>query len=173
MHQQGMYCPSCRAEYRPDIPSCAHCEVDLVAELPPEDPFSTPDKMAQMVEGKELQRLLVGDHVRLREAQRILADNRVASVLAGEDDEIEPGMHSRFYLLVTAEDVDRSQQLFRDQWSEGLQSEGLTPVTDLSSEAGASEQMPCPACGAAVAAEQEECPDCGLFVGSTVAEEDP
>lgn len=28
-----MYCPNCRAEYRPGFTRCADCEVDLVAEL--------------------------------------------------------------------------------------------------------------------------------------------
>jgi len=29
-----MYCPNCRAEYRPDFATCADCQVALVAELP-------------------------------------------------------------------------------------------------------------------------------------------
>jgi hypothetical protein len=36
-----MYCPSCRAEYRPAFEKCSDCGVDLVEELPlpsPQDP---------------------------------------------------------------------------------------------------------------------------------------
>lgn len=33
-----MYCPDCRAEYREGIRTCPDCEVQLVDELPPEDP---------------------------------------------------------------------------------------------------------------------------------------
>jgi hypothetical protein len=29
-----MFCPECRAEYRPGFKRCSDCEVDLVAELP-------------------------------------------------------------------------------------------------------------------------------------------
>lgn len=30
-----MFCPRCRAEYRPGFTECADCQVDLVHELPP------------------------------------------------------------------------------------------------------------------------------------------
>ena len=33
-----MFCPNCRAEYRPGFPRCSDCEVDLVEVLPPQDP---------------------------------------------------------------------------------------------------------------------------------------
>ncbi len=33
-----MYCPDCRAEYREGIATCPDCEVQLVAEMPPENP---------------------------------------------------------------------------------------------------------------------------------------
>ena len=33
-----MYCPDCRAEYREGFETCPDCEVQLVVELPPEDP---------------------------------------------------------------------------------------------------------------------------------------
>ena|SRR5580765_206475 len=33
-----MYCPRCRAEYRPAFEKCSDCGVDLVEELPPTSP---------------------------------------------------------------------------------------------------------------------------------------
>jgi hypothetical protein len=33
-----MFCPNCRAEYRPGFAQCSDCEVDLVEVLPPQDP---------------------------------------------------------------------------------------------------------------------------------------
>jgi hypothetical protein len=39
----AMYCPECRAEYRPEIRTCAHCEVALVDHLPAEDAWSADD----------------------------------------------------------------------------------------------------------------------------------
>ena len=36
--ENDLYCPSCRAEYRPGFTQCADCSVDLVYELPEEQP---------------------------------------------------------------------------------------------------------------------------------------
>ncbi|SRR5260370_972618 len=33
-----MFCPNCRAEYRPGFARCSDCEVDLVEDLPPQNP---------------------------------------------------------------------------------------------------------------------------------------
>jgi hypothetical protein len=33
-----MFCPTCKAEYRPGFTECADCDVDLVYELPEEQP---------------------------------------------------------------------------------------------------------------------------------------
>ena len=35
-----MFCPSCRAEYQPEITVCPDCEVELVEEAPPPEPPS-------------------------------------------------------------------------------------------------------------------------------------
>jgi hypothetical protein len=35
-----MFCPSCRAEYQPEINVCPDCEVELVEEAPPPEPPS-------------------------------------------------------------------------------------------------------------------------------------
>lgn len=39
----AMYCPRCRAEYRAEIGTCAHCGVALVEHLPPEDAWTAED----------------------------------------------------------------------------------------------------------------------------------
>ena len=33
-----MFCPNCRAEYRPGFARCSDCEVNLVEDLPPQNP---------------------------------------------------------------------------------------------------------------------------------------
>jgi hypothetical protein len=33
-----MFCPNCRAEYRPGFTKCSDCEIDLVEVLPPQNP---------------------------------------------------------------------------------------------------------------------------------------
>ena len=49
-----MFCPSCKAEYRPGFYQCPDCGIELVHELPPEDPSDrtlTPeeDRQASLV----------------------------------------------------------------------------------------------------------------------------
>lgn len=34
---RAMFCPECKAEYRPGFTRCSDCDVNLVAELPPAD----------------------------------------------------------------------------------------------------------------------------------------
>ena len=41
-----MYCPSCRAEFRPEITVCPDCGVDLAAGAPPPEPPSDTDLVA-------------------------------------------------------------------------------------------------------------------------------
>jgi hypothetical protein len=162
-----MYCPKCRAEYVAGFTRCAHCELALVAELPEADIYSSPESMATALKGKELEALLVGKYVDLREMQRLLADERVASAIAGEaGEELEPGMHSRFFLMIAAEDIDKARVFFQSRWDRGLQVEGL-----MFKQSGPSIEGACPACGGTVPADAAECPECGLFLGNPDASE--
>jgi hypothetical protein len=38
-----MYCPNCRYEYREGFTTCSDCGVELVSELPPEEPVEHPE----------------------------------------------------------------------------------------------------------------------------------
>ena len=116
--------------------------------------------MAAALAGKPLEAIVVGSHVALREAQQLLADRHILSVIAGEaEEEQQTGLHARFFLMVEAERLDDARALFRDRWRRGLQIEGLM----LKEEAGA--EGVCPACGAAVSDDANECGECGLFLG--------
>jgi hypothetical protein len=48
-----MFCPLCKSEYRPGIGKCADCEVDLVSNLPTEEPAGDAD-IPRNSEGLEL-----------------------------------------------------------------------------------------------------------------------
>ncbi len=161
-----MYCPSCRGEYREGISRCAHCEVELVAELPTEDVFGSPEAMARILEGKEVQPLLLGNYQPLTEAQRMLARERIATAIAGESEE-EIGMHQRFYLMVAEGDLERARSILEHHWQAGAAKEGLLVQELETADAGT-----CPACGTAVPSDAAECPECGLFVGAAEEEGD-
>ena len=159
-----MYCPQCRGEYQNHVTTCAHCEVPLVRELPPEDEFSSPEAMARYLREKELEALIVGHHVELQRSQRDLANERIATVIVGDDEhQAELGLLQRFYLMVAKEDFERARTFFQKRWQSGLNTEGLmvhgqpdTLTADV-----------CPACSAKVAEGKNECPECGLFLGDS------
>ncbi|MBN1962406.1 MAG: hypothetical protein JW841_15845 [Deltaproteobacteria bacterium] len=156
-----MYCPRCRAEYREGFTHCANCEVELVNELPAEDTFASAETMAKALADKELQALLVGNHMDLTEAQRFLAQKRVASTLAGEADENNelPAVAQRFFLMVAVEDLESARDAINTRWREGAIAQGML-LSDEDAQVGT-----CPACKATVPANATECPDCGLFLG--------
>lgn len=159
-----MFCPKCRAEFIDTVAVCANCEVDLVDTIPDDDIFVSPETMAKALQGADLEAIIVGNHVALQEAQHNLAAQQIASVIAGEaDDEIEPGMHARFFLMVRASELDAIRRHVQNQWAKGLKSEGLMLKQD--DEAPATEGG-CPACGTAIPDDAAECPECGLFLGN-------
>jgi hypothetical protein len=162
-----MFCPRCRSEYRAGFSRCAHCEVDLVAELPPEDVFGSIEAMAQALEGKEVQAILVGNHVDLSQVQHYLANKRIATVIAGEADEnVEAPVHRRFFLMVANDEIERARDVIHEHWREGAIAQGLL-LGDTDAAPGT-----CPACGAKVPAEVGECPECGLFLGDAETPKD-
>jgi hypothetical protein len=118
--------------------------------------------MASALKGKELEAVSVGNYVSLRETQRLLAADRIPSVIAGEaQEEIDPGMHARLFLMVETERMGDVRQFFQKRLETGLEVEGL-----MLKEEGPLPEGACPACGTVVPADSAECPECGLFLGN-------
>lgn len=162
-----MFCPKCRGEFQDTVTRCEHCKVDLVAERPGEDLFSSPDAMAAALKGKELEAFMVGSYVDLAEAQKRLAEQRIPTVMVGEENqEIEASMHARIYLATEASRIPEVRELLEKPWKEGAPVGGLMLHKELALEAGT-----CPACNTAVPPEASECPECGLFLGDPDAQE--
>ncbi|MBI5509173.1 MAG: hypothetical protein HY903_10505 [Deltaproteobacteria bacterium] len=156
-----MFCPKCRAEFVAGVLRCGNCEVPLLADLPPEDDFASPESMARLLKDRELEAVVVGNYVALSEQQRLLAKERIPSVIAGEAaTEIEAGLHARLFLMVEAERLGEIRAFFEKRWARGLAAEGIMLAKDLAAHEGT-----CPACGAAMPADVAECPECGLFLG--------
>jgi hypothetical protein len=160
-----MFCPSCRSEFQEGVAHCDNCEVDLVDMVPAVDPYASPEAMAKLLEGADLRAVVAGAFASVMEAQRILADARIASVIAPEVEgtEIGPGVHQRLFLMVSEADVARVRDHFEGRWNAGLEAEGLTWQAPAGTERDDG-KLPCPACGAAIAEADSECPDCGLVV---------
>jgi hypothetical protein len=158
-----MFCPSCRSEFVPRVTRCENCGVALVAELPSATGFGSDEAMAKALEGKSLTQLVVGNHVALREVQRFLGDQRVASIIGSDHDEDEPAVATRFYLLVAEGDLERARTALEARWRDGLAKEGI----ELAETTAAAGEGVCPACSAGVPEGASECPDCGLFLGDS------
>lgn len=134
---------------------CATCEVKLVVEQPDDDPYRTPDAMAALLQGQELESLVGADQELLLQLQRKLAAERIATVIS-TDSEQDRAMR-RFKLLCLKTDIERARMFFGDEWGQSVVAEGL--------ELDAVGAENCPACTTPVPAQDEECPECGLFVG--------
>lgn len=66
----------------------------------------------------------------------------------------------RTHLLVEEDMLPRLTALLREEWHEGLEREGLTPLEVVAP--ADTEHPPCPACGTAAALVDGACSDCGL-----------
>jgi len=157
-----MFCPKCRSEFVAAVTWCQSCEVGLVEELPAVDAFGSAEGMAALLAERELAVLMTGSHVELQKVQRLFAEQRIATVIAGdpEQEPSEAAMHPRFFLMVAEDEAARAMAAFRTDWKEGMAVEGLGDAAVLPESIET-----CPACGVAVPAHVAECPECGLFLG--------
>ena len=162
-----MFCPKCRGEYREGVTRCAICDVDLIAVVPPADPFESPEKMAEVLKDKDLEALMVGNVAGLKHAQSDLAKRHIASVIAPEgDEELQPGLHARLFLLVAQTDLEAARQYIEDKWAAGIEKEGVMFHSPVSATNDATR---CPGCGEPVPASVSTCPSCELFLGDSEA----
>lgn len=161
------YCPNCQGEFRQGFTHCHRCNVPLVQDLQPADPFSDPRAMAEMLRGKELVAAFSGTPAGVSELRDGLAAVSIPSAAAAQND-CTSGCQPRLVLLVAEEDLERAEEYFSSRFDSDLQTEFVQfigPVPGVA-EGEAPAQAECPACGASYRPGPEaECPECGLFLG--------
>ncbi len=98
------FCPSCRAEYKPDITHCPDCDADLVETLP---------EQTQETEGTKLVELASFPMVSEAEMiQELLEGNDIQTVLRGEVDPIGATSGAEpITLLVEENDLERAREI--------------------------------------------------------------
>ena len=157
-----MICPTCHAEYREDLATCATCQEALVETLPEETSAAFAELEAALAD----KTATLSAARTLEDAQRdqeLLHEASIPCLLYGNPDSIGPSGAPRLYHLAllprhleaaTSALARRRAQMLAD---EGLQvSDGVVDLT--------APEVTCPACGFRFAP-AETCPDCGLFLG--------
>lgn len=161
------YCPSCRAEYREGIVRCAHCEVDLVDELPPEVLLGVDAVEAAVADGTALV-VARGPLQSVSGMRDALADHRVPAVVRGNEESKDyTGAASVFDVLVAPADQEAAAAALAADFQGMIVTEGLDPAAaDAVVDLDAGGEIVCPACGTSFdASASAECPECGLFLG--------
>ena len=168
------WCPSCRSEYRDGFTICASCQVELVAELPPEVPLDAAAVEAAVAEGQALV-VARGGYDAARRMQDALAYRRVPSVIVGVPDTAgDGGVYAAYEVVVHPDAADDARSALMADFQEMLTAEGLDGESaDAVIDLDAGEDVTCPACGTTFSlAETAECPECGLYLGVHQAETD-
>ncbi|UCG93399.1 MAG: hypothetical protein JSV97_06790, partial [candidate division WOR-3 bacterium] len=105
-----MYCPQCKAEYRPGITVCADCGVLLVYQLPQDEPIEKP-KISPDAQFVEL--LATYNRADVAIIQSILDDAVITYFFKGERFIPRP-FAEPVRLMVKKEEVEETKELLKD-----------------------------------------------------------
>jgi len=113
-----MYCPECRAEYRPGFTMCADCQVALVEALPPPAEEETPSPDLEMVTVLE-----ANNPVTVALAKSTLEEAGISYYAAGEElavrlSAVNPLIHPWTGLQVTRDHEDAARALLNEAIAE-------------------------------------------------------
>ena len=166
------YCPSCGDEYRADIERCAACQIELVsgaqrlALLQHKDRQFTSRSMEIKADDKLLT-LRKGQVKDIKYFQKILADERIPSIIGGEADACRKGCRGgpELYLQIRETDVQDAMVILAQDFknSTALDSHDLSHLQAAFDPRAA--KTACPACGTQFAPTTTTCPECGLCFG--------
>ncbi len=158
------YCPTCGAEYREGIETCAHCREPLVETIEEVRGRLTPEKAAELLEGASLRAVVRGDLPACREVQAALLQEDIPALLrVPEDYDPQPGTAAVLEVVVSEASYDAAVTALVEDWHEMLERDGLDWLSALQDR---EEDVPaCPACGCTDPLVDGSCPDCGLYLG--------
>lgn len=162
------FCPACRTEYRAGIATCAHCQQELVPEIPESDEGKG-DRLRQAVKDGTAAAILRANYSDACQMTEFLQSKGVDAAVTGDPATCGKGGHcSHYFVAVLPEDLATAGQVLKEEQKrlvesdEECQGANLDAVVDFDAEG----QRKCPACGAAFEGSPEECPDCGLYIGA-------
>ena len=162
------YCPGCEVEYRSDINTCPSCNVQLISGVEKIEQLKIKNssqnmRSMELLPGDELVSLRKGPLKDMKMLQKVLAAERIPTILAGDEASCGKGCCGpEMYLQVKTADVDVATEVLARDF---VKSTALN-ITDLKHadvvfDEQAKETV-CPACGCRFSPTVGACPDCGL-----------
>jgi len=163
------YCPVCNDEYRGDIEKCAVCEIELIpgseklAEMQKREHVLASRSMEISVED-ELVTLRKGQLKDIKQLKKLLAQERIPAILAGDEQSCGKGCCGQeMYLQTRLSDVESAMAVLNQDFltSTSLSSHDLTHADAIFVQGA--ESSVCPGCGCRFSPDAEmNCPECGL-----------
>jgi hypothetical protein len=102
-----MFCPNCEAEYKAGITRCSDCDIDLVAQLTPEN------KVHDTTESDSVQLRSFNTSTEAEMVQELLAQNGIRSFVAGGEFAAFPTSFSQeVRVMVDERDFDRAVEIY-------------------------------------------------------------
>lgn len=166
------YCPACGDEYLADIERCATCEVDLISgaqkiALAGNAEQRLSSRTMDITAEDALVTLRKGQIKDIKYFQKILADQRIPSIIGGEADACRSGCRGgpELSLQIREADVQDAMVVLAHDFknSTALDSHDLSHVHAAFDPRAA--KTACPACGSQFTPTTTTCPECGLCFG--------
>lgn len=166
--QEMNYCPLCKDEYRSDISHCGVCKVPLIngreklAQVR-EKNQAMANRSMQILPTDELVNIRKGPLKDMKTLQRVLAQERVPALLAGDEGGCAKGCCGpELYLQIKKEDLPLAMEVLARDFikSTALDSHDLMHATAVFDQHAA--ETVCPACGCRFSPTVGACPECGL-----------
>lgn len=162
------YCPSCGDEYRVGISECAACCIELIS-----GQAKLQQAMAEQesFEGRPMDISPEDNLVTLRKGplkdmkylQKLLAEERIPAVIAGDENSCGKGCcGSDMYLQIKEEDSGPALEILARDFAQStsLDSHDLSNATVVFDQLA--KETVCPACGCRFSPTVGACPECGL-----------
>jgi len=162
------YCPACGGEFRYRLDRCPSCTVELVSGVEKlarlrADNSRLQNRSMELHPGCETVNLRKGPLRDMKELQRVLARERIPSLLGGEPGECGRGCCGpELYLKIRPEDVEVALHALAEEFvrTTAIDSQQLSQASAVF-DPSATEVL-CPACGCRFSPTVGACPDCGL-----------
>lgn len=162
------YCPNCEDEFRGDIVKCPTCDVALMTgeeklECKIAETKSSSLRSMDISSDDELVSIRKGPLKDVKSLQRILATERIPSILAGDEGTCGKGCCGpEMILQIKREDMEAAEGVLARDFvkSTALNIEDLKHADVIFDERAA--ETVCPACGCKFSPTVGACPECGL-----------